>query len=214
MKFTSASTTTIFIFFSATAASVLVESVETKAKENVAPDLLGAVQIGFVNCDTKTQCTKYGQNSCDSIYKDCNKQCVWNSSKNVCAYNNGPSPRSPTRKPTQKPTKKPSPSPPTPGSSICAWSPDYSCYKTGQPECCSNNGGRDCPSNDTMCNNYPEGYTGWNYCTYKPNYNCYPNGGHPSCCSMSGGGTMNCPVDQPPCETRSRFLRRSAGEDN
>lgn len=179
---------------------------ESEEKENLAPGLLGAVQIGFVNCNTKTQCTKYGQNSCETIYNDCNKQCMWNSSQNICAYNNGPTPRSPTR----KPTKKPSPSPP--GSSICTRSPDYSCYTTGQPECCSYNGGRNCPSYDTMCNNYPEGYTGWNYCTSQPNYNCYPNDGYPSCCFMSGGGTMNCPINQPPCG--SRFLRRSGGKDN
>ena len=191
---------------------------DDKDDKNVAPDLLGAVQIGFANCNTKTQCTKYGQNSCESIYKDCNKQCKWDSSQNICAYNSpGPSPRSPTRKPTRtptrKPTKKPSPPSPTPGSSICTRSPDYSCYKTGQPECCSYNGGRNCPSYYTMCNNYPKGYTGWDYCAYQPDYNCYPNGGRPSCCFMSGGGTMNCPISQPPCEG-SRFLRGNSDEDN
>jgi len=240
MKFTLASTATIFILFSAAATpSVCAEEVERnvipasdeqgshrdqvshfdlgtqsrmrgddeESHENVAPDLLGAVQIGFANCNTKMQCPKYGQNSCETIYKDCNRQCVWNSSQNFCAYNSrGPPTRKPTKKPTQKPTKRPSPPPPSPGSSICTWSPDYSCYKTGQPECCSYNGGRNCPSYDTMCNNYPEGYMGWNYCTYQPDFNCYPNGGRPSCCFMSGGGTMNCPINQPSCE-RSRFLR-------
>eukprot|EP00985_Skeletonema_marinoi_P007650 scaffold3388_cov114-Skeletonema_marinoi.AAC.3 len=183
---------------------------DEESNKNVAPDLLGAVQIGFANCSTKTQCTKYGQNSCETIYEDCNKQCKWNCTQNICAKNSpGPSPRSLTRKPTRKPTKKPSPPSPTPGSNICTRSPDYSCYKTGQPECCSYNGGRNCPSYDTLCNNYPEGYTGWDYCAYQPNYNCYPNGGRPSCCFMSGGGTMNCPISQPPCESRRR-LRETA----
>ena len=185
---------------------------DEESNQNVAPDLLGAVQIGFANCNTKTQCTKYGQNSCEQIYKDCNKQCVWNSSQNICAYNSGPSPRGPTRKPTKKPTRKPTKSPShAPGSSICTRSPDYSCYKTGQPECCSHNGGRNCPSYMTMCNNYPAGYTGWNYCAYQPDLNCYPNGGRPSCCSMSGGGTMNCPVNRPSCEN-SRLLRGNSDE--
>lgn len=246
MKFTSASTATIFVLFSAVAAPFALADVverdiipvkeeqgansdpasradlgtqqvtgddEEKLNENVAPDLLGAVQIGFANCNTKTQCTNYGQNSCETIYADCNKQCVWNSRRNFCYYNRGPSPRGPTRKPTKKPTKRPTPAPPSPGSSICTWSPDYSCYKTGQPECCSYNGGRNCPNYDTMCNNYPEGLTGWNYCTYPPDYNCYPNGGRPSCCFMSGGGTMNCPVNRPSCE-RSRFLRGNSDGDN
>ena len=69
---------------------------------------------------------------------------------------------SPSCKPAHKPTKKPSP-------------PDYQCYKTGRPACCSKNRGKDCPTYMTMCN-YPEGYYGWNYCTTAPapDYTCYP----------------------------------------
>jgi hypothetical protein len=196
-----------------------------------APDLMGAVQVGqegsrlenisfFANCDTKTQCTKYGSNSCATIYKDCNKQCKWNpnanNGKGLCEYNKpGPTPRSPTRRPTRRPTRKPSPSPPAPGSSICTWgAPDYDCYITGRPECCSYNGGRNCPNYMTMCNNYPADETGWDYCTNQPNYSCYPGTGQPACCNMKGGGTMNCPRQKPGCSRKSRFLRSSAAENN
>lgn len=200
-----------------------------------APDLMGAVQVGqegshlenisfFANCDTKTQCTKYGSNSCATIYDNCNKQCKWNpnanNGKGLCEYNKpGPTPRSPTRrpthKPTRRPTRKPSPPPPAPrGESICTWAPEFDCYKTGWPECCDFNGGRNCPKYQTMCNNYPEGWTGWNYCTTAPNFSCYPGTGQPTCCNMKGGGTMNCPRQKPGCSRKSRFLRSSAAETN
>ena len=41
----------------------------------------------FANCDTKTNCPNYGQNSCETIDKDCDGQCFWDGSE--CAYGNG-----------------------------------------------------------------------------------------------------------------------------
>lgn len=120
---------------------------------------------------------------------------------------NPPAPQ--PRKPTRKPTKKPSPTPK--GQSICTRSLDYTCYKSGRPQCCSNNNGKDCPKEMTICDNHPEGLTGWNYCSYGPNYNCYKDG-QPSCCAKD---SMNCPRDQPKCDNKKtteelasqRFLR-------
>ncbi|KAL7523321.1 hypothetical protein ACHAWF_000474 [Thalassiosira exigua] len=86
-----------------------------------------------------------------------------------------------------------------PGSSICTHAPDYECYQTGWPPCCSENNGDDCPSFQTMCNNQGEGETGSSYCTYAPDYQCW-HMGHPDCCSAPGGEYMNCPKEQPPCD--------------
>ena len=69
----------------------------------------------FANCDTKTQCTKYGSKSCANIYNGCNKQCKWNPSANngkgLCE-NNKPGPR--PSPPLPHPGPRPSPSPPRP----------------------------------------------------------------------------------------------------
>ena len=122
-----------------------------------------------------------------------------------------PSPRGPTRKSAPRPARRMSTkktSSPTPGSSICNLNPDYKCYKTGYPECCSYNDGRDCPSYQTMCDNYPEDKYGWDYCDFGPDFDCYPKtDGRPSCCFMKGGELMNCPREEPGCE-RGNFLRR------
>jgi hypothetical protein len=107
---------------------------------------------------------------------------------------NPPAPQ--PRKPTRKPTKMPSPTPR--GQSICTRSPDYTCYKSGRPQCCSKKNGKDCPKEMTICDNYPEGMTGWNYCTNSPDYKCYKDG-RPSCCN---GNSMNCPKDKPKCDNK------------
>jgi hypothetical protein len=53
----------------------------------------------------------------------------------------------------------------------------------------------------TMCDNYPEGYAGWDYCTDAPDKTCYPHSkGYPACCLKKGGGPMNCPQTAPGCE--------------
>lgn len=96
---------------------------------------------------------------------------------------------------------QPAPAPaPAPGSSICVRSPDYDCYKTGRPACCSENEGENCPSFMTMCDNHASGMSGTSYCTWGPDYGCYKKG-RPSCCSAPGGDTMNCPKTKPDCDT-------------
>ncbi len=70
----------------------------------------------FANCDTKTQCIKYGSNSCASIYKGCNKQCKWNPSANngkgLCENNKpGPRPSPPPPRPNPRPSPPPPPRP-------------------------------------------------------------------------------------------------------
>eukprot|EP00578_Thalassiosira_sp_NH16_P017578 CAMPEP_0181119740 /NCGR_PEP_ID=MMETSP1071-20121207/23762_1 /TAXON_ID=35127 /ORGANISM="Thalassiosira sp., Strain NH16" /LENGTH=252 /DNA_ID=CAMNT_0023204305 /DNA_START=148 /DNA_END=903 /DNA_ORIENTATION=+ len=85
----------------------------------------------------------------------------------------------------------PTPSPDPPGSSICTYSPDNDCYKSGWPACCSENNGRDCPSFPTMCDNNGR-KRGSSYCTHSPEYGCYKSG-WPACCHQPGGDIMNCP---------------------
>jgi hypothetical protein len=228
MKLTSTSTITIFILLSAS--SALADDINSwQAQKNTInpavadysdgtgekggiPGLMGAVQIGQHSDVQPTYC--YPPTQPDySCYKDgypkcCNKQKGNRPNGKVpsCEVQPQPQPRSPTRKPTTKP------SPPTPdGQSICTRSPDYKCYKTtGRPECCYKNNGKNCPTYMTMCNNYPEGYTGWDYCTRAPDNNCYPySNGRPACCSQKGGGTMNCPKQMPGCENK-RFLRKAS----
>lgn len=88
---------------------------------------------------------------------------------------------------------------PAPGSSICVRSLDYDCYKTGRPACCDDDE-YTCPDYMTMCDNTGEDETGTSYCTNAPDNDCYSDG-WPSCCSAPGGDIMNCPIDQPDCET-------------
>lgn len=87
------------------------------------------VSFGFANCHTKTECTKYGRNSCDTIYKDCDQQCKWNDSKDLCDYNtkNHKPTKKPTKKPIKKPTKKPTPRPsmPSPTRTTCTLYPPF-----------------------------------------------------------------------------------------
>lgn len=97
-----------------------------------------------------------------------------------------------------QPVPAPTPGPP-PGSSICTRTPDYRCYKTGRPACCSVDDGENCPSEMTICDNHGEDMTGTSYCTSSPDYQCY-KGGWPDCCVGIGGDVMNCPREQPPCD--------------
>lgn len=95
---------------------------------------------------------------------------------------------------------------PTPApSSICEGPKDFDCYKTGRPACCSEDGGENCPDFMTMCDNHSEDTTGYNYCTTAPQYGCdpstYSNMGWPLCCDEPGGAEMNCPVEQPQCNS-------------
>jgi len=100
----------------------------------------------------------------------------------------------------QSSSPPPSPTPPV-GTSICTYAPDYDCYQTGHPACCSENGGKDCPDYLTMCDNHAEGEGGFDYCTNAPDYDCYnTSDGQPSCCSEPGGSFMNCPQEQPGCD--------------
>mmetsp|Transcript_12273 Transcript_12273/g.22102 ORF Transcript_12273/g.22102 Transcript_12273/m.22102 type:complete len:212 (+) Transcript_12273:180-815(+) len=38
-----------------------------------------------------------------------------------------------------------------PGQSYCTWSPNYDCYQTGWPQCCSEERGKECPSELQRC---------------------------------------------------------------
>ena len=102
---------------------------------------------------------------------------------------------------------------PRPGRSICTRSPDFQCYKTGQPACCSTD--YSCPPFMTMCDNTGAGVTGSNYCgSSAPDFGCWPStGGRPPCCSEPGGGTINCPTfddlyEYQPCEPQPRSPTR------
>jgi len=100
--------------------------------------------------------------------------------------------------PTESPTE-----PESIGGNICTREPDYKCYKTGRPACCSDDE-YTCPDYMTMCDNYPEDYVGTSYCTYTPEYGCDPatwsnKMGRPLCCYEDGGDIMNCPIEQPAC---------------
>ncbi len=117
-----------------------------------------------------------------------------------------PKPRKPTRRPTRKPARQPE---------ICTRELDYKCYKSGRPSCCDKNNGRDCPKEMTICDNHPEGKSGWNYCSFSPDYKCWKSG-WPSCCN---GNSLNCPRKQPGCDNKKtsteelasqRFLRTTA----
>lgn len=111
-----------------------------------------------------------------------------------------------------------------PGSSVCTYSPDYTCYNNGWPSCCGSPGG--CSSNPP-CDTSPDKKTpsptpykktpsptpyksrkatqfptyesndlpGSSVCTYAPDYTCYQNG-WPSCCHSRSD---SCPPN-PPCE--------------
>lgn len=101
----------------------------------------------------------------------------------------------------------------TPSPSICVGKKDLDCYQSGYPACCSVDGGENCPSFLTMCDNHASGMTGTSYCTYPPAYGCYKKNGRPSCCGEPGGDTMNCPKTKPDCDTAAskfvKFLRAS-----
>ena len=71
-----------------------------------------------------------------------------------------------------QPAPSPTPPGPAPGSSICTYAPDYECYQTGWPACCSVNDGASCPDYMTICDNFPSGSAGTSYCTYSPDYTC------------------------------------------
>ena len=91
---------------------------------------------------------------------------------------------------------------------ICTYEPDWDCYKTGHPQCCSVDGGANCHDYLTMCDNYAEGMSGTDYCTNSPEYQCYNTyNGHPSCCSETGGPFMNCPKTQPACDGASQYVK-------
>ena len=103
---------------------------------------------------------------------------------------------------TPFPTESPITEPESIGGNICTREPDYKCYKTGRPACCSDDE-YTCPDYMTMCDNYPEDYAGTSYCSYAPEYGCDPatwsNSGWPKCCHEDGGDIMNCPIEQPAC---------------
>ena len=92
----------------------------------------------------------------------------------------------------------PPPSPEPRGKSICTRALDYECYKHGRPKCCTENDGKDCPSEMTICDNFPENWTGTlSYCSGAPNFACWRDG-RPSCCRENA---LNCPRDeQPACD--------------
>ncbi|KAL3780149.1 hypothetical protein HJC23_012595 [Cyclotella cryptica] len=81
------------------------------------------------------------------------------------------------------------------GSDYCTYAPDYNCYSAGWPDCCTRNGGADCPVNKPSCN--VKRSVGRSYCTYSPDYTCYKNG-WPKCCLSNNGA--NCPTTQPSCD--------------
>ncbi|KAL3804942.1 hypothetical protein ACHAW5_006799 [Stephanodiscus triporus] len=71
-----------------------------------------------------------------------------------------------------------------PGSDVCTYSPDRTCYRTGWPSCCGTSGGCDTNS-DLSCD-----LDGSDVCTYSPDKTCYESG-WPSCCGTSGGCNTN-----------------------
>ena len=101
--------------------------------------------------------------------------------------------------------------PPLVGTSYCTYAPDYSCYATGWPSCCSVDF-TTCPEERPPCEtdevDQPDNgeidnvnvteppLVGTSYCTYAPDYSCYATG-WPSCCSDA----TTCPKERPPCET-------------
>jgi len=103
----------------------------------------------------------------------------------------------PTASPTMAPTTE---APVVSGNSYCVWSPDYSCYQSGWPSCCSDDPD-DCPKQQPQCDNAP--IAGASYCTFAPDYSCFENG-WPSCCDAEGN---TCPRDQPGCDNSGRRLR-------
>ena len=74
------------------------------------------------------------------------------------------------------------------GESYCTWSPEYTCYADGWPECCGSD--EECPEERPGCD-----IDGASYCTYSPDKLCYADG-WPACC----GSDEECPMEQPPCE--------------
>ena len=110
-----------------------------------------------------------------------------------------PKPRKPTRRPTRKPARQPE---------ICTRELDYKCYKSGRPSCCDKNNGRDCPKEMTICDNHPEGKSGWNYCSFSPDYKCWKSG-WPSCCN---GNSLNCPRKQPGCDNKKTSTEELASQ--
>lgn len=185
--------------------------------------------VGFnYDCDNATCYCLYERGTLNSKYDRCFNSMNTNdygrgnvysttTSRGTTCYSlhiqqsNPPAPK--PRKPTRRPTRKPSPSPQP---KICQVR-DYKCYKSGRPSCCDKKNGKDCPKEMTMCDNHPEGMTGWNYCSYGPDYDCW-KGGWPSCCN---GNSKNCPRKQPGCDNKKkktsteelasqRFLRTTA----
>lgn len=167
------------------------------------PDTMSLVGFNY-DCDKATCYCLYEKGTLSSKYDKCFD------SMNTSNTGQGDVTRATTKQGTTcyslyiQPSNPPAPSPkkPTspPGSSICTRSPDYNCYITGRPSCCSKNNGKNCPSEMTICDNYPEGYTGWSYCTDGPDYTCYKSG-WPSCCMEN---ELNCPRQKPACDSTKK----------
>ena len=102
------------------------------------------------------------------------------------------------------------------GQSICTRAPDYHCYKTGRPACCSDDE-YTCPDFMTMCDNHPENTSGTSYCSsWSPDYTCTSpewsnTWGRPNCCLEDGGDIMNCPIDPPACHPEDEDTIDEAG---
>lgn len=68
-----------------------------------------------------------------------------------------------------------------PGSNYCTYAPDKTCFATGWPPCCSQDGGVNCPKNRPPCRPLPLRPA---YCTSFPDTKCYKSG-HPLCCDLA-----------------------------
>jgi len=95
-------------------------------------------------------------------------------------------------KATNAPTETKSAKAEPPGYSYCTWAPDKSCYQSGWPACCAEDGGKDCPRERPGCDR-----DGASYCVWAPDYQCYQSG-WPACCAAHGG--RSCPPTQPVCD--------------
>ena len=111
----------------------------------------------FANCDTTQTCNGKGQNSCETLQKNCNL-CYWNYNSDKCVPTGQPTPRSPTKKPTKKPS-----------------SSGYNC-QVNKDQCPDNQWCR--TSNYGMCSTGSKGQ-----CSYYTGYNgdCASYGNQPVC---------------------------------
>ena len=158
--------------------------------------------VGFnYDCDEATCYCLYERDTLSSKYKKCFDEMNTSNMGKGLVTRSSVKPKATCYSLYIQPSNPPAPREPD----ICTREADYDCYKSGRPQCCDENDGKDCPDEMTICDNHAEGVSGWSYCTHGPDYDCYEDG-RPRCCREN---SMNCPRNMPACDKKPEPKKKS-----